>query len=66
MVRIEYTSEQERSVIIDDQNADGLILVVEENIREGNFLTFDTEPNVDPPTTEERLKAVEDALLSML
>lgn len=57
----EYFTNEERDEMISEQTSNGLLLIEEQNISEGNFLIFGTEddlpiPPIPEPTLEEILE----------
>lgn len=68
--KIYYTSGTEREQTIKEKQAAGKYLVEDAiTIDDGNYLIFDTvppEPEPQPPSLDERLEALEMALLELL
>ncbi|TZE82011.1 hypothetical protein [Calorimonas adulescens] len=69
MRKVVYTNSDEREAIINSAVSRGEYLIEDAITSEGKYLIFDTKTlqiKSQPPSIENRLKAVEDALLNML
>lgn len=72
MICIPYHSDSERNEILDTKIKEGLYLIEEQNIAEGNFLIFDNQPLSLPTDTVQyiplsmRIEILEDALLTLM
>lgn len=66
MIKLSYTAQEERDSLYTQKISEGLILIEEMNVLEGNFLIFNTEQPARVPTPEERLQALELAMLDVL
>lgn len=55
-IKIQYTTQEERSQIIDDKK--NLTLIEEQNLNDGNFLIFTDEP-IEPAIVYTQVNAIE-------
>lgn len=67
MRKVTYITEEDKQRLLLEAKENGERLVEEGNTIEGNYLVFTSEPLLPKkPTTEERLSALEEALLILL
>ena len=66
--RIKYVDDEEREAIIDLKTSQGMYVVGEQMLFEGNFLLFsDTPPEEsDRERLEKRLNQIDDVLLTLM